>query len=99
MPVLKAFPERQRGSRRKGIHLPFPFENLNFLSTHPQVLDSQSGCDPIMQGAEEVLPPDTEGPGIVTINVLDGVKGQVSGGLGRKVTPLVFGSGGTSSSG
>jgi len=55
VPVLKAFPERQRGSRRKGIHLPFPFENLNFLSTHPQVPHPQSGCDPIMQGAEEVI--------------------------------------------
>lgn len=31
-----------------------------------------------MEGPEEVLPPDTEGPGIVTTNVLDGVKDQVS---------------------
>ena len=42
------------------------------------MLLSQSGCNPIMEGPKEVLPPDTEGPGIVTTNVLDGVKDQVS---------------------
>lgn len=42
------------------------------------MLLSQSGCDPITEGPEEVLPPDTEGPSIVTSNVLDGVKDQVS---------------------
>ena len=64
--------------RRKGIHLPFPFENLNVLFTHPWMLLSQSGCDPIMEGPEEVLPPVTEGPGIVTSDVLDGVDDQAS---------------------
>jgi len=39
---------------------------------------SQSGCDPIVEGPEEVLPPDAEGPDVVTANVLDGVKDQVS---------------------
>lgn len=42
------------------------------------MLLSQSGCDPIMEGPEEVLPPVTEGPGIVTSDVLDGVDDQAS---------------------